>query len=103
MMEAAPQNENQEIQALRQQIDVIKRKAREAQQQLTDLIQHQNNQILHWQGIVQSIRDNWSKEQRMQHAKNEAIEDLNNVIASFQVENQKAQQIQQPLQQIQDL
>lgn len=43
MMEAAPQNENQEIQALRQQIDVIKRKAREAQQQLTDLIQYQNN------------------------------------------------------------
>lgn len=52
---------------------------------------------------MQSIRDNWSKEQHMQHAKNEAIEDLNSVIASFQVENQKAQQIQQPLQQIQDL
>lgn len=53
--------------------------------------------------MVQSITYNWSNEEYMQHAKKEVIEDLNNVITSFQHVHQQEQQVQQSLQQIDNL
>ena len=72
------------------------------EQQLQELIQHQNNEIQNLQRTIQLIRQNWQegdvKASYMQHVKNEAIGDLNNALTAIQQEQQKANQILQSLQ-----
>ncbi|KAK8837081.1 hypothetical protein M9Y10_037133 [Tritrichomonas musculus] len=68
----------------------------DATQELEELIRDQGDTIQNWQRIVQLIKHNWQegdvKAAYMQHAKNEAIYDINCLIQAMLQQKQKAEQ-----------
>lgn len=68
----------------------------DATQELEELIRDQGDTIQNWRRIVQLIKQNWQegdvKAEYMQHAKNEAIYDINLLIQAMLQQKQKAVQ-----------